>query len=174
MVCRGIGGDSLVWSRIGYVAITILPPVGLHMLVHITGMKQRWAIWPGYLAGAAFVAFFSLAGHSIEGHACLGNYVIFQVAPGYGGLYGVYYYGLLLAILALGWYHLRKPYPKRLKKAVTGLMAAYAVFIIPSTGAGLASPSAIAAMPPIMCGFAVLLAFIIVFTVVPRTAERKK
>ena len=173
LVCRGMGGDSLLWSRIGFVAITILPPVGLHLIHVIAKDRRRWMILPGYLAGAAFIAFFSLVGRSIDGHACLGNYVIFQVAPVAGGLYGAYYYALLLASLALGRYHLRRKQPKKTRQALIGLMFGYTIFIIPSTYANLVSPEAISGMPSIMCGFAVLLALALAFIVSPNAAKRK-
>ena len=173
MVCRGVGGDPLAWSRIGYVATTVLPPVGLHLLTVVTKVKRRWLIWPGYIAGVAFVAFFSLIGRSIDGHACLGNYVIFQVAPGSGWLYGLYYYGLLMATLLTGWYYLHKPLAKKIRRAVAGLMLGYTIFIIPATSVNLVDAATIAGMPSIMCGFAVLLALTLAFLVLPAAAEKK-
>ena len=173
MVCRGVGGSGLLWSRIGYIAITCLPPVGLHMLAVLTKTKSKWLLWPGYVAGAAFVAFFSLVGRSIDGHACLGNYVIFQVAPGFGWLYGLYYYGLLLATLLTGWQYLRRPLPKKTRRAVAGLMLGYTIFIIPATSVNLIDTATVTGIPSIMCGFAVLLALMVGFVVLPAAAERK-
>jgi len=173
MVCRGLGGSDLLWSRIGYVAITVLPPVGLHLLATIVKDKRRWLIWPGYIAAAAFIAFFSLIGRSIDGHACLGNYVIFQVAPGFGWLYGAYYYGMLLATLVLGWYHFRRLRIKKVRRALSGLLIGYTIFIIPATTVNLVDPATIAGIPSIMCGFAVLLAITLVGMVLPAAAERK-
>ena len=174
MVCRGMGGDDLIWSRVGYVAITVLPPVGLQLLSVLTKNKAKWLILPAYVAAAAFVVFFVAVGRSISGHACLGNYVIFQVAPGFGWLYGVYYYGLLVATLATGWYYLRKPLPRKLRRAIVGLMLGYTIFIIPATTVNLVDPGTIAGIPSIMCGFAVLLALSLAFIVLPAAAERRK
>jgi hypothetical protein len=173
MVCRGLGGDGLIWSRVGYIAITILPPVGLHLLAIITKDRRSLLIWPGYIAGAAFIAFFSLIGHSIDGHACLGNYVIFQVAPGFGWLYGLYYYGLLVAALVTGWYYLRQPIARRVRRAVTGLVLGYTIFIIPATTVNLLDVGTVAGIPSIMCGFAVLLALCLAFIVLPVTATKR-
>jgi len=173
MICRGLGGNGLIWSRIGYVAITVLPPVGLHLLAVITKHRRPLLIWPGYIAGAAFIAFFSLIGRSIDGHACLGNYVIFQVAPGFGWLYGLYYYGLLVATLLTGWYYLRQPIARKIRRAVAGLTLGYTVFIIPATTVSLLDASTIAGIPSIMCGFAVLLALCLAFIVLPVTAAKK-
>jgi len=168
MVCRGIGGNALVWSRIGYIAITVL-----HMLAILTKTKKKWMIWPGYLAGAAFIAFFSLIGRSIDGHRCLGNYVIFQVAPGFGWLYGLYYYGLLVVSLLIGLYYLRRSLSKKMSIAIRSLMLGYTIFIIPATTVNLVDPTTIAGIPSIMCGFAVLLAIILAFLVLPAAGEKK-
>ena len=37
-VCEGsFGIDSLSWARVGYVAITMLPPLGFHLATRIAG-----------------------------------------------------------------------------------------------------------------------------------------
>lgn len=173
MVCRGLGGSPVLWSRLGFVAITILPPVGLHLLHVITKSKRRWIPWPGYLLGAVFVAFFALTTNSITGNQCMGNYVIFQVGHHAGFIYGLYYYGLLVASLSLGWYHLRRKHDARTRRAIGALMFGYAIFLIPTTSAALANPGVLSAIPSIMCGFAVLLALILGLLVLPSTAKRK-
>jgi hypothetical protein len=173
MVCRGLGGDSLIWSRIGYAAITMLPPLGIHLVYTIVGAKKRPLLWAGYAAAAAFVVFFAVIGHSIEGHACLGNYVIFQVAPGSGWLYGAYYYIFLIATLLLGWYHLRRTRQKKVRRALSGLMFGYAIFLIPTTTVTFLSPETLSAIPSVMCGFAVLLALAVCFIVLPASAGKK-
>lgn len=173
MVCRGLGGDPIVWSRLGFVAITILPPVGLHLLHVITKSKKRWIPLPGYVAGAAFMTFFALTTDSIVGNQCMGNYVIFQVGHSVGFLYGLYYYGILVASLSLGWYHLRQKHDKKTRRAIGALMVGYAIFLIPTTTAVLANPGMLSAIPSVMCGFAVLLALVLGLLVLPSTAQRK-
>lgn len=172
MVCQNIGSAEF-WSRAGFVAITILPPVGLHLLHVITKSKQRWIPWPGYLVGAAFVAFFGFWSDSIVGNQCMGNYVIFQVAENAGGLYAAYYYGLLVASLLLGWRHLRQKHDKKTRRAISALMVGYAIFLIPTTAAVVANPEALTAIPSIMCGFAVLLAIVLGLRVLPPSVQRK-
>jgi len=173
MVCRNIGGDSLLWSRIGFMSITMLPPLGIHALYAITGAKKRPLLWFGYLAAAAFVAFFALVGRAFTGHSCMGNYVIFQLAPGSGLLFEAYYYGMLLATLVLGWRYLRTLRKPKVKRAVGGLMIGYAIFLIPTTTAHMLSPETITAIPSVMCGFAVLLALAVCFIVLPVAGEKK-
>lgn len=177
LVCRGLGGDALLWSRIGFMAITMLPPLGIHLTYVLAGVKpgptRRPLQLPAYMAAAVFIAFFALVGRSLDGHACMGNYVIFQVAPGLGGLYGLYYYGLLVATLGMGWYFIRRSKNKKVKRSLKALMFGYAIFLIPTTTATLINPEAIAAIPSVMCGFAVLLALVLSFIVVPSSAQRK-
>jgi hypothetical protein len=178
MVCQGIGGDSLIWSRIGYVAITLLPAAGLHLILAVAKDKRRWLVWPGYIAAAAFTIFFALVGRSIEGHICMGNYVIFQLTPGSGGWFAVYYFILLGASLMLGLYHMSRKRQagrsKRSRQALAGLMFGYAIFIIPTTAVHLLNPETLSGLPSIMCGFGVLLALALGLIVMPNATERKK
>lgn len=174
MVCRGSDGGSLMWPRIGLVAITILPPLGIHLVYSVVKASKRSLLLPAYAAAAFFLAFFGLAGNSIDGHSCMGNYVIFQVAPGFGGLYGLYYYALLVTTLSLGWYYLRHVTNKKIKRVLGGIMTGYAVFLIPATTVNLLMPETLSAIPSIMCGFAVLLALMLSFVVLPAVGEKKK
>ena len=81
-ICEGsFGVDSLSWARIGYVAITLLPPLGFHLASRIAGRRNRTMLMAAYGSAALFAGFFALTGHGISSSACLGNYVIFQSAP---------------------------------------------------------------------------------------------
>lgn len=173
MVCRGLGGDSSTWSRIGFVAITVLPPVGMHLVYTLAKARKRPLLLPAYALGAAFIAFFALVGRSIDGHACAGNYVIFQVAPGFGALYSLYYYGLLIATLGLGWSFLRQARDKNVRRAIGGVMLGYAVFLLPTTTVTLLKPETMSAVPSVMCGFAVLLALTLCFVVLPASVKSR-
>lgn len=173
MVCRGIGGDASVWSRLGFVAITTLPPLGMHLVYMLAKAKKRPLLLPSYALGVGFVAFFALVGQSIDGHACTGNYVIFQVAPGFGALYGLYYYGLLIATLGLGWRFLRQTKDKKIRRAISGTMFGYAVFLIPTATVTFLKPETMSAIPSVMCGFAVMLALVLCFIVLPASVKNR-
>lgn len=173
MVCRGIGGDAGVWSRLGFVAITTLPPLGMHLVYTLGRAQKRPMLLPAYALGAGFIAFFALVGQSIDGHACTGNYVIFQVAPGFGALYGLYYYGLLIATLGLGWHFIRRTKDKDVRHAITGAMFGYAVFLLPTTTVTFLRPETMSAIPSVMCGFAVLLALVLCFVVLPASVKNR-
>lgn len=171
MICGGWGIDGLMWSRIGYVAITLLPPLGIHMAYMIARRRPDWYLYGAYLLAAAFVFFFAFATHSISGHACQGNYVIFQIAPGSGWFYAAYYYGLLLAGV---WTCARwmKQVTKKRANALRWLAIGYLTFLLPIITVNIVAPETIHGIPSIMCGFAVLLAFILVFLVMPNVVKK--
>ena len=51
-VCEGsFGINSLGWARLGYVAITLLPPIGFHLATKIAGQKQYGLVAFAYAAG---------------------------------------------------------------------------------------------------------------------------
>jgi len=166
-VCEGAWGlNSAEWARLGYVAITLLPPLGIHLIARLAGDVRRWPYLAAYLLGAGFSGFFLFATNSIATEACLGNYVIFEQSPGTMWAYALYYYGLLLA--AIGYAaRLAKTATPRVKRSLQMLIIGYALFMVPTTLVNSIDPSTIAGIPSIMCGFAVSLAFVLVFAVLP-------
>lgn len=172
MICRGVG-DGLLWSRVGYASITALPPLGIHMFFAITKAKNRSLVWAAYLSGLAFASFFLLMPGAFTGQVCLGNYVIFNLVKGSGLMYALYYYGWLATVLVLSWKYLQRAKGKA-RRAVQGLAAGYAIFLIPATTVSLLKSETVVAMPSIMCGFAVLLAIMLGVVVLPTVAEKRK
>src|SRR5215471_4163757 len=57
-ICTTTGGVPLFWSRVGFVAITLLPLAGLY-LVHLVSHKPHF-LKLGYATAAAFVVYFVL------------------------------------------------------------------------------------------------------------------
>lgn len=169
-VCEGTGWiDSVLASRIGYVAITVLPPLGIHLAYAIARAKKRPLLWPVYLNAAMFIAMFLLIGPVFSGHACMGNYIIFQMMPDVVWLYALYYYGWLLAGLWL----CRHLATASTKRALYGLGIGYLVFLVPTTLVNIIDPETIKGIPSIMCGFAVLLAFTIAFWILPKAGAKR-
>lgn len=167
-VCEGAWGvDSLTWARIGYVAITLLPPLGLHLAAKLAGDKQPWLIGAAYLSAAVFVCIFLFVGHGMQSQQCLGNYVIFKIAPWATKIYGLYYYGWLLVAIAYAWRKVQSSGSAAIKKALYGLIIGYLAFIVPTTLANIVDHSTIAGIPSIMCGFAVILAILLTGIVLP-------
>lgn len=174
MVCEGsLGLSSLDWARIGYAAITVLPPLGLHIAMSIAGrVRPRW-LGAAYGSAALFVVFFLTIGHGANGQMCLGNYVIFEIAPYAVIPYTLYYYGWLLATTMLIGTMARQVTRAAHRTALYWLAGGYVAFIVPTTLANIIDPSTIAGIPSIMCGFAVILALILLFRVIPLVLRRK-
>jgi hypothetical protein len=120
-----------------------------------------------YAGATAFSAAFLLIGDGIQHQQCLGNYVIFEVARWTVVPYSIYYYGLLL--VAIGYIMRTAPQVNNaaIRRAMVWLAAGYSAFIIPTTAANIIDPSTIHGIPSIMCGFAVILAIILIFAVMP-------
>jgi hypothetical protein len=161
------GMDSLSWARIGYVAITLLPSLGIHLILAITGRRNLALLVGAYGTATVFSFIFLFVGQGMLGEQCLGNYVIFKIAPWATWPYALYYYGWLIfgtiyAILLAGQKRYRKVQP-----ALYALAVGYLAFIIPTTTVNVIDPTTIAGIPSIMCGFAVLLALILTARVLP-------
>ena len=171
MICGGLGWTNVEWARLGYASITVLPPLGIHMLVALSGKKKPLLVSLAYVTGAAFLAFYVFVQSAIGAQECHPNYAVFHTSNDLAWLYGVYYYGWLVTgtLLAVRW---AGEMPKR-KKALMGMAFGYLVFIIPTTFFNLVDPSTIKGIPSIMCGFAVLLAAALIFIVLPNSSKKR-
>lgn len=168
-VCEGAWGvDSLTWARIGYVAITLLPPLGLHLATKIAGKRQRMLVGGAYTVAAVFAGIFLLVGHGMQSQQCLGNYAIFTIAHWAAIPYALYYYGLLLLTVGYTLWVVKGTKSKFKRQSLGFLAAGYLTFIVPTTTANLIDPSTLAGIPSIMCGFAVILAVILATVVIPK------
>lgn len=174
MVCEGSIIGNITWSRLGFMAITMLPPLGIHAVYAIVKTERRLLLYPAYMLAAGFLLFFLAGGGAISGYECLGNYVIFQVAPGLGGLFGAYYYILLAIGAALAWRYYFRVKADNTKRALTGFVMGYATFIVPTATVNIISPDTVRGIPSIMCGFAALLSIAMVVLVIPNAGKLKK
>lgn len=171
-VCEGtIFLDSLGWAKLGYVAITMLPPLGIHLIYQISGDKRRWIPLLGYILAAAFIGYFLLETEGVKAGACLGNYVIFENRDEFYPIYGGYYYGLLVAAITYAYFQ-SKAAAKNIRCSLRSLMIGYALFMVPTTFVNIIDPSTISGIPSIMCGFAVLLAATLAGKVLPEYFDK--
>jgi len=172
MICGSFGMDGMTWSRIGYVSITFLPPLGIHLATVIAKKKLPWLVGASYASMLAFIFFFAYIGAAITSQVCQGNYVIFDMAPGSVLWFTLYYYGWLLAgvVLCIRW---AQGATKAQSRGLHGLAFGYLAFILPTTTVNIIDPATMAGIPSIMCGFAVLLALLLVFRVAPAVAKRR-
>jgi hypothetical protein len=176
-VCTATG-SAAPWSRLGYVAITLLPPLGLHLLHVLAGKPRRRLVTAAHVIAAGFVGYFLTYHAAFTGYHCTGNYVIFQIGHGPALAYALYYYGWLVVTIALAarWANelLKKgrgTVPRL--RTVQALIIGYLVFLVPTTVANTVKPSTMSGIPSIMCGFAVLFAFILALYIVPRAAQHR-
>jgi len=161
-----IGNADVFWARFGIVATTMLPAFGLHLLSMATG--KRHFLMAGYFIAIAFVGYFILAPQAIDA-VCGGNYIIFESASWVNWSYAFYYVGFLLISL---WEALEKIF--EIKKRLAGrrtifylFIAGYLSFMLPMSAALLVIPSTRSGITSIMCGFAVILALLLAFKIVP-------
>ncbi len=158
-VCEGsFGVDGLSWARLGYVAITALPPLGLHLAMEIAGKKRKTLLTAAYITGVCFAGFFLFSGQGLVSQACMGNYVIFETTPQAANYYALYYYGWLLVGVTYSLYFARNIKQNNISKALHILALGYAAFIVPTTLVNIVDPSTIDGIPSIMCGFAIIFA----------------
>lgn len=165
MICGGLGLSHVEWARIGYMSITILPILGIHLLLTIAKQKMPALLVAAYGSAAAYIAYFALIGDSVISKVCAPNYAVFETHGWQGDVYALYYYGWLLIALGLAAYLANKK-PKQ-ASALRWLAIGYAAFIVPTTFANLIDASTLRAIPSVMCGFAVIFAIILVWRVLP-------
>ena len=146
-VCGGLGGSARTWAKIGYVAITALPPLGLHIMFTLAGKKNRWVTGLVYATMLGFMGYFLVISNAIRGQECTGNYVIFQLGERASSIYGLYYYGLLMFAIGLGmrWIgHLNGSKDKKskiMRKTMTALILGYLAFLLPTAVMNSIDPS---------------------------------
>jgi len=160
------GSNMLLWARIGLFAITFLPVLGIYLISKLH--KESILLKIGFLLAIAFVVFFLFIPRTIGGAVCGGNYIIFDINSSIHNLYGYYYLGFLFLGI---WQALKgvksEESKKDIKSALKWLIIGYLSFILPLTMVYILIPITRAAIASIMCGFAVIFAFIITFKIAP-------
>jgi hypothetical protein len=177
-VCTGFGLRAEQWSRLGFILITALPALGIHLLHVLAGKKSRVFVYMAYAFMTAFMVFFLTYHAAFIGHQCTGNYVIFQLGTFTTVLYSIYYYGLLVAGIATGirWANQLKVKGKAFYdqlQTIRALIIGYLVFLVPTALVYSIKPSARRGIPSIMCGFAVIYALILTMYILPRSKAKE-
>lgn len=170
MVCGGLGWSGAEWTRLGYISITLLPALGIHLISALAGKESKYLIRTAYLSCVAFALFFAFAPGAVNFQECRPNYAVFHVNSTNYLFYTLYYYGWLFAgiFLSLRW---AKHLPKKKARTLYAMAIGYVLFMAPTTTVNLIDPSTIAGIPSIMCGFAVLLAVVLGGYVLPNSSK---
>jgi hypothetical protein len=164
LICGG--QNPLLWSRIGLFAITFLPILGLYLINQLK--KDTHLLKFGAFVAIAFAVFFIFVPQTINGATCGGNYIIFEIRPDVHSLYGYYYFGFLLLGIWEALSGIREDKKKRMsKRGLFWLIVGYLSFILPLTLVYYLIPITRVAIASIMCGFAVIFAFILAFKIAP-------
>lgn len=166
-VCGRFNIDALMWSRIGFVAITLLPVLGVHLSQELAGKIDRRVTAVAYSSALVFTYIFVFSPVAFNSHVCAGNYAIFQLRDGIGGAYFVYYYAWLFFAIQYSLREARTAVLSR-QKQLYYLVLGYCFFMIPTTVANMISPETLRGIPSVMCGFAVSFALILVFAILPQ------
>jgi hypothetical protein len=170
-VCGHTNGIPMA-SRVGFIAITMLPPVGIHLVQVIAGQKQRILSTISYAAGIAIALFFGFGAHVFTSYICAGNYAIFQLVPKRGGEFFVYYYTLLILEICMALYF-SVAASINARKALLYQVFGILSFLIPTGIMNAFHPATIEGIPSVMCGFAVIYAIVLVFGIEPLALQER-
>jgi hypothetical protein len=163
LICKSIYGDLA--TKMGYIAITLLPALGVHSITTIT-RKNNLMVASSYICALLLVAGVIFIPDINLRTSCMPFYVDVHVSSWYSLLHSAYYTFYVLGGIYIIWNSLRKHIGDA--KEEKWLIFSYAIFLIPSEGLFLLRLIASSAIPSVMCGFAVLAAIILVFVIMPR------
>lgn len=171
-VCSGDGALTGQWSRIGFVAITFLPVLGLHLVQLIARRPNRKLTLVAYATAAVWAVVFGTSDWAFAEQVCGGNYIMFHLRDNIDLFYSVYYYAWLLAGLALivRFWRTRS---KQIRLSLRWLAAGYLIFLLPTATVSLLFPETTAGIPSIMCGFAVIFAVILTAAILPHAVRKQ-
>jgi hypothetical protein len=157
---------AMTWASIGYMSITLLPPLGVHLVYAISGRRPGHLVALAYASSALWIGLFAFSGDAFLGYECRTNYVMFQLKPPLGTMLFVYYYTWLLITLYLLLNFSQKA-SVRVRRALKAQFWSYGAFMLPAGIINLVWPQTAAGLPSIMCGFAVIFAITLVFIIMP-------
>jgi RsiW-degrading membrane proteinase PrsW (M82 family) len=160
-------------SRLGFVAITFLPPLSIHIANETAGRRNNWAIIACYIPAFVLAVIFSILPNTISSTMCTGRYVIFQLEGVLNYVYPIYYFGLLFGILGTSFYLARKEKNQKKRYALLWLMVGTLSFMIPTAIVYWVVPDSAYTIPSVMCGFAIIYAFILTTKVAPVAGNKK-
>ena len=169
VICRGANAE--IWARVGFIATAFLPVIGIDFI----GLLCKKRLYTGitYAMATVFSIVMAFYPNIFHSAVCTNRFVAFYSdAPAFDIAYTVYYVAMLFFGLALAWQGMQEK--KANKKALAWLIIGYASFMLPAfslyafvtvTRVGFAS---------ILCGFAILMACVLVLRVLPQVLVERK
>ena len=174
-ICESWGGISGTnWARIGFAGITMLPILGLHLVLAIANKPNKRLLTVGYTISVIWIGIF-IMGNILRGSVCSGNYIIFTIPDGYELSYYFFYDALMALAVCLAFRYINVVKQKSKQVALQALAIGYLSFILPSMLFGYfdAHGGPDSNLPSVMCGFAVIFATVVTFKVVPLTVKKR-
>lgn len=172
-VCEGSDGLNEFYSRLGFIAITLLPPLGIHLVRTIAGRGSKLLVWAAYVSALVFIVTFGFHETAFQSNVCAGNYAVFQLMPNLGGLFFAYYYLWLLVGISMCLYYGVKG-SQKIREALALQAFGFLSFVLPTGIVNAVNPETINAIPSVMCGFAVIYALVLTFGITPRILKQKQ
>lgn len=169
IICKG--GSVEMWSRAGFICTVFLPILGIDFVLTVSGSKARLTL--GYAIAFAYATLFAIMPGLFPVAQCTGKFVIFTT--GLSALdisYALYYFAALFYGIGLMLDLSRNR--KGPREALRWLLLGYAAFMIPAFSLFIFVSVSRDGFPSILCGFAILMAFILVFKVLPAVDRRTR
>ena len=156
------------WARVGFVATAILIPLGLYLIDSIVPSRRtKLAARLTSLLAIAFIVWFIAVPESVTIVFCGGNYTFFRIDLLLARLYSTFYYLSLLISVGLGLQAARQARSAKLSRALVWLVVGYLSFMLPTLIINGLNPILLSTLPSVLCGFAVIMAIILVGMVAP-------
>ncbi len=164
------GSNYRGWTQFAFFSITLLPPLGLHLVTLVT--RKNASLYASYALAAVAEGFILFRPSIFERTFCAGRFVAFDASAAFEYVYAVYYLGFLAIGVGLLIRALWKRYGDR--EMTAWLLAAYASFIAPTLFLYAFFTTTRAGFSSIMCGFAIIFAFVLALKILPLEARRLK
>lgn len=157
--------DKILLGKLGFFSITLLPPLGIHLAYSLAQKNKHPHILVPYLTAFILNVLFITSPLTVQNVVCHGNYVIFDLPFVLHIVYSFYYQGFLLYGLMTAFNLSHHVNTETRAQRLRWLGVGYIVFMMPSAVLMLIAPETVRAVPSIMCGFALILAFILYFKI---------
>ncbi len=156
LMCIGVNPNII--GRMGLVAITFLPPLGVLLTSYVTNLKH-WINWSGIPFAIGLSVYYIIVPNAFTLQTCNPFYAVYTYPL--GNLYGIFYFGYIfwaLILIVIAWIFNRKRVRKFSNKNAILVLVGYISFLLPMAITVVIDFSTSSAIPSIMCKYALLLA----------------
>jgi hypothetical protein len=161
LLCIGI--DANIVGRLGLVAITFLPPLGVLLTSYACNLRH-WINWSGLIIGIGLSLFYAIIPDAFTFQTCNPFYATY--AYPLGNVYGIFYFGYIgwaFVLIIISLIRNRKTHAKNENKKAIFVLIGYLSFLLPMGLTLIIDTSTINALESIMCKYAILLATTLLF-----------